>query len=92
VRVVVIGGTGNISTSIVRVLLERGSLSFSEMAEEFTADEMFVLVCITEMQAEMSRAETALRDYIKTIVPQWSDDLRIYAQQRRENENKGYGG
>ena len=75
-----------------RVLRERGSFSFSEMAEEFSADEMFVLVCITEMQTDMSRSETALRDYIKTIVPQWSDDLRIYAQQRRENENKGYGG
>ena len=75
-----------------RVLLERGSFSFSEMAEEFSADEMFVLVCITEMQTDMSQAETALRDYIKTIAPQWSDDLRIYAQQRRENENKGYGG
>ena len=73
-----------------RALLERGSFSLSEMAEDFSADEMFVLVCITEMQTDMSRAETALRDYIKTIVPQWSDDLRVYAQQRREN--KGYGG
>ena len=68
-----------------RVLLERGSLAPSELAEEFTSEEIFVWVCITETQADMSQASRALEDYIAAIVPRWSEDLRLYAQQRREN-------
>ena len=68
-----------------RVLLERGSLAPSELTEEFTSEEIFVWVCITETQADMSQASRALEDYIAAIVPRWSEDLRLYAQQRREN-------
>lgn len=75
-----------------RRILEQGSFSLSEMAEEFSPDEMFVLVCITEMETDMSRASEALRDYIKIIAPPAAgeDDLRRYAEKLREN--KGYGG
>ena len=75
-----------------REIRQRGSFSLSEMAEEFSSEEMFVLVCITEMEADMSQASKALGDYIKIIAPPTAgeDDLRRYAEKLREN--KGYGG